>query len=74
MIPKPDKKIPLGKRYYSTQEAAEAAGLNQTTLTLWLRNNIIDDSTIKRDAEGRRLWTKDNINMIRKIKKQEGWM
>ena len=73
MIPKPEKRRFISKEYYTTQEAAEVTGLNQTTLTLWLRNHIIDDHLIKRDQEGRRLWSRDNIQMILRMKKQEGW-
>ncbi|MCD6385720.1 MerR family transcriptional regulator [Candidatus Sumerlaeota bacterium] len=61
------------KKYFSTQEVADITGLTQTTLTLWLRNKIIDDSKIRRDPDGRRLWTREDIEMIQKIKKQEGW-
>ncbi len=61
------------KKFYSTQEVAEKTGLNQTMLTLWLRNNIIDDKKIKRDPEGRRLWTRANIDEVLRVKKQEGW-
>jgi hypothetical protein len=61
------------KRYYTTQEVADRLGLSQTTLTLWIRNQVIDDSTIKRDAMGRRLWSEENIKDVMRIKKEEGW-
>ena len=68
------KKASFGpKQFYSTQEVADLTGLNQTTLTLWIRNNMIDDSRIRRDPRGRRLWTRENIDMILRVKKQEGW-
>ena len=73
MPEKKEKFNPYGKKYFSTQEVADITGLTQTTLTLWLRNKIIDDSKIRRDPDGRRLWTREDIEMIQKIKKQEGW-
>jgi hypothetical protein len=65
---------PSPKKYFTTQEAADITGLNQTTLTLWIRNKIIDDAKISRDANGRRLWSQENIEMVRRIKKEEGWV
>jgi DNA-binding transcriptional MerR regulator len=61
------------KEFFSTQEAADMTGLNQTTLTLWIRNKMIDDSKIKRDSKGRRLWSKADIEQIKKVKDREGW-
>lgn len=72
----PDRKEnpnPGSKKYFTTQEVADITGLTQTTLTLWIRNKIIDDSKIRRDPEGRRIWTWEDIKKIQEIKKQEGW-
>jgi len=72
----PPKAAPFSdaqKVYYSTAEVAETTGLSQTTLLLWIRNKIIDGSRIKRSIEGRRLWTKEDIAEIRRIKVQNGW-
>lgn len=66
-------KKPAAKAFYTTSEAAAQTGISQATLTLWIRNNVIDDSKIKRDPSGRRMWTQDNLEMVRKIKKKEGW-
>ena len=81
VVPKPmgQKKEPVrgprpgDKKYYSTQEVADRLGLTQTTLTLWIRNKMVDDAKVKRDASGRRLWTEENIEEVRKLKKEEGW-
>lgn len=63
-----------GKPYYSTAEVADATGLSQTTLLLWIRNKVIDGSRIKRSVEGRRLWTREDIDEIEQIKSKNGWM
>ena len=70
---KPDKKKPAGKEFYTTSEAAELTGVSQVTLTLWIRNNVIDDAQIKRDQSGRRMWSEKNLKMIQEIKRSEGW-
>ena len=62
-----------GKQFYSTQEAADLVGISQPTLMLWIRNRLIDDATIKRDASGRRQWSEDNIRELLRVKKEEGW-
>ena len=72
-IGKPVEKKPARKVFYTTIEAAEQTGISQPTLMLWIRNNVIDDSKIKRDSSGRRIWREKDLDMIRKIKKSEGW-
>ena len=73
-MPKEIKLPPLpDKEYFSTQEVADITGVSQATLTLWIRNKMIDDSKIKRDPSGRRLWTRKDIELVFRIKKQEGW-
>lgn len=62
------------KEYYSTAEVADMTGLSQTTLLLWIRNKIIDGSRIKRSLEGKRLWTKIDIDEIRRVKTKNGWL
>jgi len=64
---------PLEDRYYSTAEVARITGLSQTTLLLWLRNKVIDGSRIKRSVEGRRLWTREDIEEIERVKAKNGW-
>lgn len=61
------------KQYYSTAEVAQLTGLSQSTLLLWLRNKVIDGSRIKRSVEGRRLWPREYIEEIRRIKERYGW-
>jgi hypothetical protein len=61
------------KTYYSTAEVAELTGLSQTTLLLWIRNKMIDGSRIKRSVEGKRLWTLEDIEEIRRVKTRNGW-
>jgi len=72
-IGKPVEKKPAGKVFYTTSEAAEQTGVSQATLMLWIRNNVIDDSKIKRDPSGRRIWREKNLDTIREVKKKEGW-
>lgn len=57
--------------HYFTAEAAEEAGISRDTLLRYLRLKIIDDSTIGRDKRDRRLWTKEDIEHIRIIRKQQ---
>jgi hypothetical protein len=68
------KKEDQHKRYYTTQEVADRLGLSQTTLTLWIRNKMIDDAKIKRDPMGHRLWSEENIGEVMRVKKEEGWI
>lgn len=72
-IGKPVEKKPPGKVFYTTSEAAEQTGVSQATLMLWIRNNVIDDSKIKRDSSGRRIWREKDLDTIREVKKKEGW-
>jgi len=62
------------KTYYTTAEVAETTGLSQTTLLLWIRNKMIDGSRIKRSLEGKRLWTRDDIEEIKRVKVRNGWV
>jgi len=61
------------KAYYSTAEVAELTGLSQSTLLLWIRNKMIDGSRIKRSVEGKRLWTPEDVDEIRRVKTRNGW-
>lgn len=63
-----------GKPFYTTAEVADMTGLSQTTLLLWIRNKVIDGSRIKRSLEGRRLWSREDVNEIERIKSKNGWM
>ena len=59
--------------YFTTAEVAQKTGLSQTTLLLWIRNKVIDGSRIKRSVEGRRLWTREDIAEIERVKTRNGW-
>ncbi len=73
-MPIADKKTSFDKqKYYTTQQVADITGVSQTTLTLWIRNKMIDDSKIKRDKDGHRLWSEEDIQKVLQIKKMEGW-
>jgi len=72
-IGKPVEKKPARKVFYTTGEAAEQTGVSQATLMLWIRNNVIHDSKIKRDSSGRRIWREKDLDTIREVKKKEGW-
>ncbi|MCX8038055.1 MAG: helix-turn-helix domain-containing protein [Candidatus Sumerlaeia bacterium] len=63
----------LDKPYYTTAEVAEITGLSQTTLLLWIRNKLIDGSRIKRSVEGKRLWSREDIAEIERVKARNGW-
>lgn len=62
------------KPHYSTAEVAKITGLTQSTLLLWIRNRVIDGSRIKRSGEGRRLWTREDIEAVRRVKVRNGWL
>ncbi len=63
----------LEKQYYTTAEVAELTGLSQTTLLLWIRNKLIDGSRIKRSVEGKRLWSREDIAEVERVKARNGW-
>jgi hypothetical protein len=72
--PRPAPAVHLDdKIYFSTAEVAEMTGLSQTTLLLWIRNKMIDGSRIKRSVEGKRLWTREDVEEIRRVKTRNGW-
>lgn len=62
------------KTFYTTAEVAEMTGLSQTTLLLWIRNKLIDGSRIKRSLEGKRLWTHEDVEEVKRVKARNGWV
>lgn len=56
------------KKFYSTVEVAEAIGRARHTLLAWGRNGKYDISKIERDKNNNRLWTDEDIEMLRKIR------
>ena len=58
-------------RYFSTHEVADIIGISQATLVLWLNNKLIGDPEIKRSASGKRLWTTEDIDSVKKLKVKE---
>jgi hypothetical protein len=72
--PQPIPKQPSEeKTFFSTAEVADLSGLSQSTLLLWIRNKMIDGSRIKRSVEGKRLWTHEDIEEVRRVKVRNGW-
>ena len=72
--PQPIPKRPSEeKTFFSTAEVADLTGLSQSTLLLWIRNKMIDGSRIKRSVEGKRLWTHEDIEEVRRVKTRNGW-
>lgn len=65
--------VPAGEGHFTTSQVAEMTGLSQTTLLLWIRNKVIDGSRIKRSVEGKRLWTREDIQEIERVKARNGW-
>ena len=57
--------------YYSTHEAAQLSGVSQPTLLLWLKNGTINNSKIKRNATGKRLWTRTDVEAIKRVRSRE---
>jgi DNA-binding transcriptional MerR regulator len=53
-----------GKTYYRTSETAQLAGISRSTLLRWLDNGIIKD-TSRRDRRGWRLFTEDEIEILK---------
>ena len=52
-----------GRVFYSTQEAAEAAGISKATLLRWLKNGDVREP--KRDRKGWRLFSVNDVGEIR---------
>ena len=53
-----------GQKYFRTAEVCRETGISKATLFRWLNNNIIEQSN--RDRRGWRLFTKAEMNAIRK--------
>jgi len=53
-----------GKTYYRTGETAQLAGISRSTLLRWLDSGIIKD-TPRRDRRGWRLFTDDELEMLK---------
>lgn len=50
--------------YYRTSEACQRAGISRATLFRWLKAGILED-VMRRDRKGWRLFTEDDINIIK---------
>jgi len=53
------------KTYYKTSEACQMAGVSRSTFFRWLNKDILDDVR-HRDRRGWRLFTKADIERIKK--------
>ena len=53
-----------GKTFYLTSEACEIAEISRGTLFRWMRERVIVDAALK-DRKGWRLFTENEINMIK---------
>ena len=51
-------------RTYSTEEAAKELGVSKSTLLRWFREKRVEE--VKRDRNGWRVFTRADINMIRR--------
>lgn len=51
------------QEFYSTQEAAIAAGISKATLLRWLKNGDVREP--KRDRRGWRIFSEDEVGEIR---------
>ncbi len=53
-----------GQTYYRTSEACRRAGISRATLFRWVKVGILED-IVRRDRNGWRLFTQDDINRIK---------
>jgi DNA-binding transcriptional MerR regulator len=53
------------QKYYRTSEICKAVGVSRTTLWRWVKDGILVDS-VKRDRRGWRLFTENDLNIIKK--------
>ena len=58
-------KIINKKTYYKTSEACQMAGVSRSTFFRWLNKDILDDVR-HRDRRGWRMFTKADIERIKK--------
>ena len=53
-----------GEVYYRTNEACRISNISRSTLLRWVRNGIVRD-TLLRDRRGWRLFTADDIEILK---------
>ncbi len=58
-------KIITGKTYYQLTEACNMAGISRSTLLRWINNGMINDVE-RKDRNGWRLFTEEEIQVIKK--------
>jgi DNA-binding transcriptional MerR regulator len=54
------------KKLYTTKEAAVLIGRSRDTLLRWVRMKLLSD--VQKDRKGNRIWTDEDINVIRKVR------
>jgi excisionase family DNA binding protein len=50
---------------YSTEQAAEAAGISKSTLLRWIKQGIVPD--VRRDRNNWRVFTRKDIQFLKKV-------
>lgn len=50
---------------YSTEQAAEAAGISKSTLLRWIKHGVVPD--VRRDRNNWRVFTRRDIQLIKKV-------
>jgi excisionase family DNA binding protein len=50
---------------YSTEQAAEAAGISKSTLLRWIKQGIVPD--VRRDRNNWRVFTRKDVQLIKKV-------
>jgi excisionase family DNA binding protein len=64
-----DKNVPMSPRTYTTQEAADAAGITRATLQDWIKKRKFAAPKLQRLGNvGARLWKASDVARLKKIK------
>lgn len=50
---------------YSTEQAAEAAGISKSTLLRWIKHGVVPE--VRRDRNNWRVFTRKDIQLIKKV-------
>ena len=59
----------MTKFTYSTQEAADIAGISKKTLLNWLKDQKIPEPR-RNERNNYRVWTAEDITLVKRIKKE----
>ncbi len=61
----------MGRKFYTTKEAAQAVGINRVTLQRWIaRRKVKAPKPRLRNGVGVRLWTESDVARLRREKQK----